>query len=58
VTTGLAGAGGHGRLVPEHPDLAVDRDYVLAAVGLLAPDHPDAAAALATRPASAAGPEA
>ncbi len=58
VATGLAGAGGHGRLVPEHPDLAVDRDYVLAAVGLLAPDHPEAAAALAGRLASAAGPEA
>nr|WP_202884629.1 glutamate mutase L [Actinopolymorpha cephalotaxi] len=52
VATGLAGSGGHGRLVPERPDLAVDRDYVLAAVGLLAPDHPDAAATLvpAVRP--------
>nr|WP_202889718.1 glutamate mutase L [Actinopolymorpha rutila] len=56
AATGLAGAGGHGRLLPERPDLAVDRDYVLAAVGLLAPDHPDAAAALAARLASAVRP--
>ncbi|SDT26789.1 glutamate mutase L [Actinopolymorpha singaporensis] len=57
VATGLAGAGGHGRMVPERPELAVDRDYVLAAVGLLAPDHPGAAAALAARLAQAVRPE-
>ena len=32
---------------PEHPRVVVDRDYVLAAVGLLAPVRPRAAAALA-----------
>jgi uncharacterized protein (TIGR01319 family) len=32
---------------PEHPRIAVDRDYVLAAVGLLNDQHPGAAAALA-----------
>jgi hypothetical protein len=37
------------RLVPERARLAVDRDYVLFAVGLLAPRHPEAARALALR---------
>jgi uncharacterized protein (TIGR01319 family) len=32
---------------PEHPRIEVDRDYVLAAVGLLNEHHPGAAAALA-----------
>jgi uncharacterized protein (TIGR01319 family) len=31
---------------PERPQVVVDADYVLAAVGLLAADHPDAAVAL------------
>jgi uncharacterized protein (TIGR01319 family) len=35
-----------GWLLPRAPRLAVDRDYVLAAAGLLAGDHPEAAAAL------------
>ena len=37
------------RLLPEAPQLYVDRDYVLFAVGLLAAAHPDAARALALR---------
>jgi uncharacterized protein (TIGR01319 family) len=35
-----------GWLVPRAPAIMVDRDYVLAAAGLLAPEHPDAAYAL------------
>ena len=31
---------------PEHPEVVIDADYVLAALGLLAADHPDAAVAL------------
>ena len=33
--------------LPERPEVVVDRDYVLAAVGLLAPGHPEAAYRLA-----------
>ncbi len=33
--------------LPEEPDVVVDTDYVLAAVGLLAADHPESARALA-----------
>ena len=32
-----------GWLLPRHPRIAIDTDYVLAAAGLLAADHPDAA---------------
>jgi hypothetical protein len=32
--------------LPEHARIVVDRDYVLAAAGLLAQDHPEAAARL------------
>ncbi|MGH3384896.1 MAG: glutamate mutase L [Nocardioidaceae bacterium] len=35
-----------GWLLPRAPRMAVDRDYVLAAAGLLAAEHPDAALAL------------
>lgn len=38
-----------GWLLPRAPRVAVDREYVLAAVGLLHAEHPDAAAALAGR---------
>lgn len=41
-----ADAGGAGSILDGTP-VVVDRQYVLAAVGLLAADHPDAAAALA-----------
>jgi uncharacterized protein (TIGR01319 family) len=41
-----ADSGGAGSILDGTP-VVVDRQYVLAAVGLLAPDHPDAAAALA-----------
>ena len=43
-----ASAGGE-RLVPEAAALAIDRDYVMFSVGLLANAHPQAAAALARR---------
>jgi hypothetical protein len=35
-----------GWALPEHARVVVDRDYVLAAAGLLAPDHPRTAARL------------
>ncbi|MFI5907793.1 glutamate mutase L [Dactylosporangium sp. NPDC051541] len=35
-----------GWALPRDPAITVDRDYILAAAGLLAADHPDAAAAL------------
>lgn len=41
------GTSPEGWQLPEHPQVVVDRDYVLAAVGLLAPRLPSAAAALA-----------
>jgi hypothetical protein len=34
--------------VPEHPQVVVDVDYVLAAAGLLSVDHPVAAHGLLT----------
>lgn len=37
---------GTGWQLPEHPVTVVDRDYVLAAAGLLAAEHPEAAYAL------------
>ncbi|MET0997901.1 MAG: glutamate mutase L, partial [Marmoricola sp.] len=43
----LTGVSPEGYQLPEHPRVVVDRDYVLAAVGLLSESHPDAAAALA-----------
>jgi MutL protein len=47
LAAGLDGHAHGGWMTPEHPDVTVDRSYVLAAVGLLADDRPDAAAALA-----------
>lgn len=48
VGTGAGAAGGDGAWqLPEHPDVVVDSDYLLAAVGLLAEAHPDAARRLA-----------
>jgi len=43
----LTGPSPEGWQQPEHPRVVVDRDYVLAAVGLLAEGRPAAAAALA-----------
>ena len=43
----LTGVSPEGWQQPEHPRVVVDRDYVLAAVGLLAERRPAAAAALA-----------
>jgi len=43
----LTGVSPQGWQQPEHPTVAVDRDYVLAAVGLLVERRPAAAAALA-----------
>jgi uncharacterized protein (TIGR01319 family) len=43
----LTGVSAQGWQQPEHPRVVVDRDYVLAAVGLLAERRPAAAAALA-----------
>jgi uncharacterized protein (TIGR01319 family) len=39
-------AAGRRLLLPDRPRILVDRDYVMAAAGLLASEHPDAAAAL------------
>ncbi len=47
AATGEGGDGGW--LMPREPRLVVDRDYVLAAAGLLAEEHPDAAYALVSR---------
>ena len=43
----LTGASPEGWQQPEHPRIVVDRDYVLAAIGLMAVGRPVAAAALA-----------
>jgi uncharacterized protein (TIGR01319 family) len=43
----LTGASPEGWQQPEHPRIVVDRDYVLAAIGLMAERRPAAAAALA-----------
>ena len=47
MLSGLTGVSSEGWQQPEHPRVVVDRDYVLAAVGLLAGSHPAASAALA-----------
>jgi uncharacterized protein (TIGR01319 family) len=47
ILASLTGRSPEGWQLPEHPRLVVDRDYVLAAVGLLAERRPEAAAALA-----------
>lgn len=47
VLAGLGGDAAQGWLVPDRARVVVDRDYVLAAAGLLAGDHPRAAAGLA-----------
>ena len=50
LAAGIAAAGGDPfRLVPRSPGLALDRDYVLWAAGLLAPSHPTGARLLAAR---------
>jgi len=43
----LTGVSSDGWQQPEHPRIVVDRDYVLAAIGLMAEGRPAAAAALA-----------
>ena len=52
----VAEAGASDRLVPQNPEVRIDRDYVLFAVGLLCPAYPEAAAALARASLSIAGP--
>ena len=47
ILGGLTGVSPEGWQLPEHPRIVVDRDYVLAAVGLLSERRPTAAAALA-----------
>jgi uncharacterized protein (TIGR01319 family) len=47
VLAALTGPSTEGWQLPERPRVVVDRDYVLAAVGLLAERHPGAAAVLA-----------
>ena len=47
ILTSLTGVSPDGWQLPERPSTVVDRDYVLAAVGLLSERRPDAAAALA-----------
>ncbi len=47
IVGGLVGASPHGWQLPEHAAVVVDRDYVLAAVGLLVERRPAAAAGLA-----------
>jgi uncharacterized protein (TIGR01319 family) len=49
LTRHLRADPGAGWQLPEHPRTVVDRDYVLAPVGLLARDHPEAARSLARR---------
>ena len=56
VLDGSIGAGLEGGWqLPEHPDVVVDADYVLAAVGLLAGEHPQVARRLARTLADGAG---
>jgi len=47
ILDGVTGVSPEGWQLPEHPRVVVDRDYVLAAVGLLSERRPQAAAALA-----------
>ena len=47
ILDGVTGVSPEGWQLPEHPRVAIDRDYVLAAVGLLSERRPRAAAALA-----------
>lgn len=47
VVEGLTGRSPEGWQLPEHPRVVIDRDYVLAAVGLLAASRREAAGALA-----------
>ncbi len=47
ILGGVVGVSPEGWQLPEHPRVVVDRDYVLAAVGLLSESRPAAAAALA-----------
>jgi uncharacterized protein (TIGR01319 family) len=47
LLAGLTGVSPDGWQQPEHPRMVIDRDYVLAAVGLLTERRPSAAAALA-----------
>jgi hypothetical protein len=43
----ITGVSPEGFQLPEHPRMVIDRDYVLAAVGLMSDRRPAAAAALA-----------
>jgi hypothetical protein len=47
ILAAATGESAEGWQQPRSPRAVVDRQHVLAAVGLLAEDHPDAAAALA-----------
>jgi uncharacterized protein (TIGR01319 family) len=47
VSDALARAQGTGRMLPERPRVAVDGDYLLSPIGLLAEQNPAVAAALA-----------
>lgn len=47
LLAGLTGHSPEGWQLPDHPRVVLDRDYVLAAVGLLAEGHPAAATGLA-----------
>ena len=49
LTRHLAADPGAGWQLPEHPRTVIDRDYVLAPVGLLAAEHSEAAHSLARR---------
>jgi hypothetical protein len=49
VLGGATGDSEEGWQLPRAPRVVVDRDYVLAAAGLLAGPHPDAAYRLARR---------
>jgi len=49
VLGGLVGGHDGGWQLPERARVVVDRDYVLAAAGLLAPEHPEAAYRLVSR---------
>ena len=49
ILRSVVGTDPEGWQLPEHPDVVVDHDYVLAAIGLLAGPHPEAARALARR---------
>ena len=49
ILEAVTGRSAEGWQQPEHPRVVIDRDYVLAAIGLLAAPFPDAASRLARR---------